>query len=81
MSRYSASAPGPRDRLAVSLVVLLVCYVPVVALSLCQIEVPLLLMGALYAAPPALLALGWAWFRVRRRAPRRPAPRGLLAHG
>lgn len=47
-----------RDRLATVLVAMLAYYVPLVAVSLCNVDMPELVMALLYAAPLAVLLLG-----------------------
>ena len=67
MSRSMRQGDGPSDRPGQLLVLLVIGYVPVVALSLCQVQMPMLLMGGLYAAPAVVAALAGAWMGVTRR--------------
>ena len=52
-----------RDKTGTALVVLVAYYVPLTALSLCQVDVPGMAMAVLYGAPTVIGAISAAvWF-------------------
>ena len=58
----------PRDKVGTSLVALIAYYVPLTALSLCNINVPGPAMAALYCAPAVMAAVAGTWLALRHAA-------------
>ncbi len=55
----------PRDKVGTSLVALVAYYVPLTAISLCDIAIPGPAMAALYCAPAVVAAVAGAWLALR----------------
>lgn len=60
-----------RDRFAITVVAMFLYYLPVVVVSLCNIDLPEVAMAALYLFPLLVLAAGILWLIARSLLSRR----------